>query len=156
MATTIVNSIIVKLADNEFCAQKVDFFDRILKNFKGVWIFYIIILLGAILITSIVYGLLIFLVLLVWHIVEYYSWSKYHLTHILLSAGKLKIEYLKGDSSMSVEDEKEKFLFEKKAVSYKKIKTIYLVIRYNDKVLLKQYPIADIDEGLFDSLIERF
>ena len=80
------------------------------------------------------------------------------LQHIVLSEGKLKVEYLQKDLSKTIEDERGKFFFEKNTVWYKSRggKMKYLLIRHNDEVLLKQYPIADVDEALFDALIERF
>jgi hypothetical protein len=108
--------------------------------------------------SSLINALLIILFFLALNTAEYYSWSKYHLVHIVLSEGKLKVEYLQKDLSKTVEDQRGKFFFEKKTVWYKgrggKMK--YLLIHHNDEVLLKQYPIADVDEALFDALIERF
>ncbi len=141
--------------DHEYKATPLKYSKRVAHSFKTTVIFYAFIFIGIGVMSSFANAFYVLLFFFLLNLIEYSGWSKYYITHIEKSDGKLQIEYYDKDEMKSITDDLSTFSFEVKNVWYKiRGNTPFLVIRHGEEDIIKQFLIDDIDENAIKKLAE--
>jgi hypothetical protein len=82
-------------------------------------------------------------------------WDKYFISSIRLNNQQLSICYKEQGNEREVEGNINEFSVKKK-FAVNRVRTVYLAIYQNDKLLLRQFEIEEWDENMFNEVINSF
>jgi hypothetical protein len=152
-----METVIISQDEQGFEVRKVGYFSRIVGYFKSIWVVYVIVLGSISFISSFINALYICGVLILWNLIEFSGRTKYLILKIAKEGDLLRIDYLSGSNTRSVEGKRSDFIFSKKHLWYKvKVPVVYLSVLYKGGLVIKQYSFGDLDEKVFDQLINHF
>ncbi len=142
---------------NEYKAKPLKYWERTTIWVKEACILYAVFLIGVSLISSFINAIYVLLFFLMLNLIEFRSWAKDYIIHIVRSDDSVEVEYHTKDHIRIVNGKLQDFMFEKRKVWYKiQREEVFLRIAFKDDTLIRQFMIKDIDEDVFDSIIRHF
>ncbi len=144
-------------SDKELRISPKKFSERVIREFKDAFVFYVFIFLAVGLMSSFLNAAFVLFMFFIFHLIEYRRWCKYYITGIFKSGEYLTIEYLEKDNLKKLKDRRDQFSIVKKKVWYKIRGNVkYVEFSYQGKVILRQFSAYDIDEVVLNNVVDNY